>query len=121
MDSKTTVRYTVQYFEDGWDMTGQPYASIGADEIRAWDGDSVIVALKRTPDGKWRIEASDGTIPEDMWYDSYVDLGSVLSYLGMEWNVDFVREDWCTATIQNIHVRGIQTGCGNGTDTAGSA
>lgn len=58
--------YRWQYCRDGYDITHEMYAEDDADEVRAWDGahgDTCIVAVQRTPRGRWRIETSDYSVP----------------------------------------------------------
>lgn len=57
-----TIRIRWQYCLDGNDITGQMYAETDADEVRAWQGahgDTCVLAVKRTPRGRWAIDTSD--------------------------------------------------------------
>ncbi|MEV6925500.1 hypothetical protein AB0M46_13520 [Dactylosporangium sp. NPDC051485] len=56
-----------QFCRGGYDITTDFYAEHDADEVRAWDYDFCFVAVVRDADNpqRWRIDSTDGRLPED--------------------------------------------------------
>jgi hypothetical protein len=64
--SQTTWPYRLQFCADDRDITADLYAEHDATEVRAWTGahgDTCIVAVVKTPRGRWRIESTDFALP----------------------------------------------------------
>jgi hypothetical protein len=75
-----------QYCRNGYDITSQPlYAEQDADEIRAWDGDFCAVSVVRDDDNPqhWRINSTDGWLPDDADEHTFTSPAEALDYLTM--------------------------------------
>jgi hypothetical protein len=61
---------TWQYCRGDNDITGEFHREQDADEVRAWDGDFVMVAVTRSGEkGEyWTITASDAVLPIQAYY-----------------------------------------------------
>src|SRR5262249_28774206 len=73
-----------QFCRDGYDITSQPlYAEQDADEVRAWNGDFCVVAVVRDPAApqQWRINATDGGLPDDARRQTFSSPVDALDYL----------------------------------------
>lgn len=73
-----------QYCRDGYDITSQPlYAEDDADEVRAWDGDFCAISVVRDTDDprRWRINSTDGRLPDDVDEHTFTSPAEALDYL----------------------------------------
>lgn len=62
----------IQYCADGYDISGSHTAELDADEVRVWDDDFCVIAVSRTPNGKWIYAASDFVVEtKDAEYESW--------------------------------------------------
>jgi hypothetical protein len=81
----TVWPYRWQHCANGSDITGQPDAERHADEIRAWSGahgDLCIVAVSRTPRGRWRIASSDFDVPLSVYDRRFREPVDAVAYMG---------------------------------------
>jgi hypothetical protein len=82
---RTIWPYRWQHCANGYDTTDQPYADQDADEIRAWSGahgDLCIVALSRTPRGRWRITSTDFALPVSAYTRRFREPVDAVAYMG---------------------------------------
>ncbi|MEH1124791.1 hypothetical protein [Micromonospora sp. CPCC 206061] len=72
-----------QFCRNGTDITSQPlYAEDDADEARAWAPEGFcVVVLTRDDSGAWRIDTSDGRLPDDAHEQEFTRPAHVLDYL----------------------------------------
>src|SRR5262245_48499905 len=80
-----------QFCRGGYDITSQPmYAEQDADEVRAWDGDFCLVAVVRDTDNpqRWRIDSTDGRLPDDANEHLFASPAEALTYLTTSDGVD---------------------------------
>lgn len=92
--SRRTVEYRVQYCAKGRDITGDLYAEQDATQVRFWDGadgDTVILAVIRSPRDCWQIETSDGHLSHTAYRLRFRRPKEALRYLGNCWRVDFTE------------------------------
>lgn len=75
---------TWQYCRDGYDISSQPlYAEEDSDEVRAWDGDFCAISVVRDTDNpqQWRINSTDGRLPDDADEHTFTSPAAALEYL----------------------------------------
>ncbi|MEH1124797.1 hypothetical protein [Micromonospora sp. CPCC 206061] len=77
------LRLSMQFCKGGYDITNQVYAEMDADEARAWDGDFCVVALTRDDEDPttWRIDRSDGFLPDDAHEERFTRPAAAVAYL----------------------------------------
>ena len=59
---RPTVPYRLQFCQGDEDITWDPWRETYADMVRAWEGahgDVCLVAVVRTPRGRWRITSTE--------------------------------------------------------------
>lgn len=74
-----------QLCANGYDITDQVHAEQDADEVHAWagaHGDMCIVAVSRTPRGRWRIESSDFALPMSAYNRRFREPIDAVAYMG---------------------------------------
>ncbi|GAA4256517.1 hypothetical protein [Dactylosporangium darangshiense] len=93
--TRDTIRLQWQYCRGEQDISSWFTANLDADEVRAWDGDFCFVAVRR--DGhdpqRWRIESSDGRLPDDADAHSFASPADAVDFLAQHHRVTYQFTD----------------------------
>lgn len=105
--SKATLpihTYRVQWCRNEYDITGEMYAEIDADEFRLWDGahgDMCVAACEKTARGKWAITTSDGPLPMGAYRVRFDTVGEVVAWIEKRWHIRLVEATCRCGTAEN--------------------
>jgi hypothetical protein len=79
-----TMPYRLQFCAGDRDITSDFYCEQDAESVRAWTGahgDICIVAVYRTPRGRWRIESTDFTLPISAYRIRFPEPADAVAYM----------------------------------------